>query len=278
MVGEARPSVGRMAVRLKLLVGYLTTVTMSAIVTSGFAATSSLEPAKMVDLTYTFDRATVYWPTEHPFVHQFEHYGMTPGGYFYSSAKFAAPEHGGTHMDAPIHFNQSGISADEVPLTSMVGPAAVIDFSARAANDPDAMLSVDDIKKWESAHGGIPDGAIVLARSGWGRYWPDKKRYLGTDQFNDVEHLRFPGFSADAVKYLLDHRRIAAIAIDTPSMDPGNSREFPVHRLWLGANKAGFENVAHADQLPESGATLFCIPMKIGKGTGAPARIFALLP
>jgi kynurenine formamidase len=181
-------------------------------------------------------------------------------------------------MDAPLHFNKDGITADQVPLSAMVGPAAVIDFSARAANDPDATLSAGDIRKWESAHGNIPDHAIVVARSGWGRYWPDKQRYLGTSKFGDVAHLRFPGFSADAVKYLLDRRNAAAIAIDTASMDPGNSKEFPVHRLWLGANKPGFENLANADRLPPSGAMIFCIPMKIGKGTGAPTRIFALLP
>jgi kynurenine formamidase len=203
---------------------------------------------------------------------------MTPGGYFYSSAKFAEPEHGGTHMDAPIHFSQSGLSVDQIPMSSMVGPAVVIDFSQRAATNPDAMLSVADIKTWEASHGNIPDGSIVVARSGWGRYWPDKKRYLGTDKLGDVAHLRFPGYSAEAVKYLLNSGKVVAIAIDTPSMDPGNSQDFPVHRLWLGANKVGFENVAHADQLPESGAIIFCVPMKIGKGTGAPARIFALLP
>jgi kynurenine formamidase len=237
-----------------------------------------IDPAKIIDLTYTFDGTTIYWPTEHPFVHQFEHYGMTPGGYFYSSAKFAAPEHGGTHMDAPIHFSKDAITADQVPLNSIVGPAVVIDFSQRAANDPDAMLSIDDIKKWESVHGQMPDGSIVVARSGWGRYWPDKKRYLGTDQFGDVAHLRFPGFSPEAVKYLLDSHKVTAIAIDTPSMDPGNSKDFPVHRLWLGANKAGFENVANVDKLTETGAIIFCIPMKIGRGTGAPTRVFALLP
>jgi kynurenine formamidase len=237
-----------------------------------------IDTAKLIDLTYTFDSSTIYWPTEHPFVHQFEHYGMTLGGYFYSSGKFAAPEHGGTHMDAPIHFSKDGISADQVPMAAMVGPAAVIDFSERAAIDPDAMLNEGDVRKWESAHGNIPDGAIVVARSGWGRYWPDKKSYLGTNKFGDVAHLRFPGFSAGAAKFLLDHRKVAAIAIDTPSMDPGSSKDFPVHRLWLGAGKPGFENMAQADKLPESGATLFCIPMKIGKGTGAPTRIFALLP
>jgi kynurenine formamidase len=237
-----------------------------------------IDPTNIVDLTYSFDTTTICWPTEHPFIHEFDHYGMAPEGYFYSSAKFAAPEHGGTHMDAPIHFSKDGKTVDEIPLNSMIGPAAVIDFSQRAADDPDAVLSVDDIKKWEAVHGSIPDGAIIVARSGWGRFWPDKKRYLGTDKFGDAAHLRFPGFSADVARYLLDNLNVAAIAIDTASMDPGISKDFPVHRLWLGANKPGFENLAYADKLPEIGATIFCIPMKIGEGTGAPTRVFALLP
>jgi kynurenine formamidase len=263
---------------MKQVVGFFSLLAMVSMTTPGFGAGLVIDTAKLIDLTYTFDSSTIYWPTEHPFVHQFEHYGMTLGGYFYSSGKFAAPEHGGTHMDAPIHFSKDGISADQVPMAAMVGPAAVIDFSERAAIDPDAMLNEGDVRKWESAHGNIPDGAIVVARSGWGRYWPDKKSYLGTNKFGDVAHLRFPGFSAGAAKFLLNHRKVAAIAIDTPSMDPGSSKDFPVHRLWLGAGKPGFENMAQADKLPESGATLFCIPMKIGKGTGAPTRIFALLP
>jgi kynurenine formamidase len=267
---------GRVRVKLQLLAsGILAVVCMASM---GSAAVPAIDPAKIIDLTYTFDAKTIYWPTEHPFVHQFEHFGMTPEGYFYSSAKFAAPEHGGTHMDAPIHFNKDGATVDQVPIASMVGPAAVIDFSARAANNPDTMLSVDDLKKWEATHGNIPDGAIVIARSGWGRYWTNKKQYLGTAKAGDVAHLHFPGFSPEAIKFLLNQRKVAAIAIDTASMDSGISKEFLVHRLWLGANKPGFENVANADKLPEAGATVFCIPMKIGKGTGAPTRIFALLP
>lgn len=244
----------------------------------GAGARGPVDTAKLVDLTYTFDATTIYWPTEPTFVHTFEHVGPTPLGYFYASAKFAAPEHGGTHMDAPSHFSRDGLTADKLPLGDFVGPAAVIDFSARARSNPDTTLSVDDIKKYEAAYGRIPDGAIVVARSGWGRFWPDKKRYLGTDKPGDVADLHFPGFSPEAVEYLLKNRDAAAIAIDTASMDPGNSKDFPVHRLWLGANHPGFENVANAKELPPSGATIFCIPMKIGQGTGGPTRIFALLP
>jgi kynurenine formamidase len=181
-------------------------------------------------------------------------------------------------MDAPIHFRKGGRTVDQVPLAMMIGPAAVIDFSLRAANDPDATLGVQDLQNWEKSHGELPPNAIVVARSGWGKFWPNKKRYLGTDKPGDVAHLRFPGFSPEAVKFLLDKRKVSAIAIDTPSMDPGISKDFPVHQIWLGANRVGFENLAHAEELPPSGATLFCIPMKIGAGTGAPARIFAVLP
>lgn len=249
---------------------------------TGFAADAGtpvkIDTAKIIDLTYTFDASTIYWPTEKGFVHEFEKNGDTPEHYFYASANYAAPEHGGTHTDAPRHFNRDGITLDQVPLADCIGPAAVIDFSARAAKDRDAMLTVDDIKTYEAANGPIPDGAIVVARSGWGKYYPDKKRYMGTDKPGDVAGLRFPGYSAEAVDFILKNRHVVAIAIDTASMDPGNSKDFPVHRAWLGANKPGFENLAHAEKLPPKGATIFCIPMKIGNGTGGPTRIFALLP
>src|SRR5256885_6847348 len=138
---------------MKQALGFLSLLVVVSMTTRAFSAGPPIDTAKLLDLTYTFDSSTIYWPTEHPFVHQFEHYGMTPEGYFYSSGKYAAPEHGGTHMDAPLHFNKKGITADQVPLNAMVGPAAVIDFSARTANDPDAMMSADDILKWESKHG-----------------------------------------------------------------------------------------------------------------------------
>jgi kynurenine formamidase len=236
------------------------------------------DTAKIIDLTYSFDASTIYWPGEGGFEHKFDSFGMQPGGYFFASARFAAAEDGGTHMDAPLHFNRNGMSVDQVPMSYFVGPAVVIDFSSRSLNYPDATLVAEDVHAYERTHGPIPSGAIVIARSGWGRFWPDKKRYLGSDKPGDVTHLHFPGFSPEAVKFLLTDRNVMALAIDTPSLDPGDSMDFPVHRMWLGANRVAFENLANADKLPFSGATIFCIPMKIGKGTGAPARIFAVLP
>ena len=248
---------------------------VSAADTSTFV---KIDSAKIIDLTYAFDASTIYWPTEKGFVLEFEKTGDTPEPYFYAAASYAAPEHGGTHADAPSHFNRDGLTLDHIPLADCIAPAAVIDFSARAAKDPDAMLTVDDVLAYEAANGRIPDGAIVVARSGWGKYYPDKKRYMGTDQPDDVAGLRFPGYSAAAVDFILKNRKVAAIAIDTASIDPGNSKDFPVHRLWLGANKPGFENVANAEKLPAKGATIFCIPMKIGNGSGGPTRIFAVVP
>ena len=237
-----------------------------------------INPAKIIDLTYTFDSATIYWPGEGHFEHQFESHNETPENSFYSAASYAAPEHLGTHADAPIHYIRGGLTLDQVPLASCVGPAAVVDFSDRAAKDRNATLSVDDLERYESAHGRIPDGAIVVAHSGWGKFWPGQKAYMGTDRAGDVAGLRFPGFSLGAANWMLKKRNVAAIAIDTASMDPGISTDFPVHRAWLGAGKPGFENLANMDKMPPKGATIFCIPMKIGKGTGGPTRCFAILP
>ena len=238
----------------------------------------AIDISKIVDLTYSFDSDTIYWPTEKPLQHEFEKFGMTDEGYFYASGKIAAPEHGGTHLDAPIHFNKNGIYADQVPLADCIGPAAVIDFSARAAKDSNAMLSVDDIKAYEEKYGRISDGAIVVARSGWGKFWPDKKGYLGTDKPGDVADLHFPGYAPEAAEWLVNNRNLAAIAIDTASIDTGTSKDFKVHQIWLGGNKPAFENIANAEKLPPTGATIFCIPIKLGKGTGGPTRAFALLP
>jgi len=248
-----------------------------ALVLVALANAQMTDPAKIIDLTYPFDASTIYWPGEPPFEHQYEKYGKTPEGYFYSSARYAAPEHGGTHLDAPIHFSQGGLSAERVPLADCVGPAAVIDFAERAAEDRDATLGVGDIQRYEAVNGKIPGRAIVVARSGWGRFWPDRKNYLGSDR-NDASDLHFPGFSPEAIQFLLDHRQPVAIAIDTASIDAGQAKKFPVHVLWLGSNHPAFENLANADRLPAKGATIFCIPMKIAGGTGGPTRIFAVLP
>jgi len=239
---------------------------------------AALDESKLVDLTYPFDAETIYWPTEKPFHLEKLFAGETEGGYYYASNKFCTPEHGGTHMDAPIHFAEGRRTADQVPLSSLIGPAVVVDVRAQAAADADYRLALADLQAWEAKHGRIPAGAIVLMNSGWGARWGDKKRYLGTDVFGDVDHLHFPGFSPEAAEWLVREREIDAIGVDTPSIDHGPSKDFRVHRIVNGADRPAFENVANVDRLPAAGATLIALPMKIGGGSGAPLRIIAVLP
>jgi kynurenine formamidase len=242
------------------------------------AAAAQFDERKLVDLTYPFDERTVYWPTNKPFHWEKTDWGMTAGGYWYASANFAASEHGGTHIDAPIHFGKGQSAVDEIPIPRLVGPAVVVDVSQAVSRDRDYRLTVKDLKVWEARHGRIPDGAIVLMHSGWGRYWPDKQRYLGSETPGDPQTLHFPGFSKEAAEFLVKERAIDGVGIDTPSIDHGPSKDFIVHQIVNGANRYALENVANLEKLPPQGATLIALPMKIKGGTGGPVRIIAILP
>jgi kynurenine formamidase len=242
------------------------------------ARAPDLRSARIVDLTWPFDERTLYWPTS-PSTFRLErlHHGQTPGGFFYSANALCAPEHGGTHLDAPIHFAEGRWTADQIPVDRLVGPAVVIDVSARAKADADYRLGAEDVRDWEKRHGAIPPGAIVLARTGWGSRWPDRKRYLGDDTPGDASRLHFPSFGKDAAALLVS-RKVAAIGVDTASIDHGPSKDFPVHRAVAEANVAGLENLAHLEELPEVGAWIVALPMKIAGGSGGPLRVIALVP
>jgi kynurenine formamidase len=232
-----------------------------------------------VDLTWPFDDRTIYWPTS-PSTFELKRlqHGPTPGGWFYSASAFCTPEHGGTHLDAPVHFAEKGRSADEVALEQLVGPAAVIDVSAQASADPDYRLTADDVRAWEKRNGTVPQRAIVLLRTGWGARWPDRKRYLGDDTPGDASRLHFPSYGASAAEYLVATRKVAALGVDTASIDHGPSKDFPVHRIAGAANVPGLENVARLEEVPETGAWAIALPMKIAGGSGGPLRIIAVVP
>lgn len=251
---------------------------ITLLMTAACAGPVSFDERRVVDLTYPFDDQTIAWPTNKPFTWEKTAWGTTAGGYWYASADFAMSEHGGTHMDAPIHFAKDRLTLDAIPVEQLIGPAAVIDVTATAAQDRDYRLTVADIAAWEQRHGRIPDGAIVLMRTGWGKYWPDKRRYLGSATPQDARTLHFPGFSKEAAEFLVKERKIAGVGLDTPSMDYGPSQDFIVHQIVNGANLYGLENVANLDALPPVGATLIALPMKIKGGTGGPVRIIAILP
>ena len=238
----------------------------------------AIDTSKVIDLTYSFDASTIYWPTAKSFDWQKESWGTSPGGYWYAAARYAASEHGGTHMDSPIHFSKGQARTDEIPLSRLIGPAVVIDISAACKKDPDYRLTVADILSWEKKHGSIPDAAIVLVHTGWGKFWPDRKRYLGSDTPGDTAHLHFPGISREAAEFLVKRRKINGVGIDTASLDHGPSKDFIAHQIINGANIYGLENVANLRQVPATGATLIALPMKIKEGTGGPTRIIAILP
>ena len=249
-----------------------------ALLTSiSLSAANAIDPAKVVDLTHSFDAQTIYWPTEKGFQWEKEVWGKTAGGYFYASAKFASAEHGGTHIDSPIHFAEGKATVDQLTVQQLIGPAVVIDVSAACAKNADYLASPQDIATWEKAHGKVPAGSIVLFRTGWSTRWKDKKRYMGTDKPGDVAGLHFPGIAPDSARVLLD-RRIRGVGIDTASIDYGQSKDFQVHRALYAAGIYGLENVADLEKLPAAGATLIALPMKIAGGTGAPVRIIAILP
>ena len=238
-----------------------------------------LATAKVVDLTHPFDARTIYWPTS-PSGFELKSLadGPTPGGWFYSSNTFCTPEHGGTHLDAPIHFAKDGATADRLDVRRLIAPAAVLDIRKKAAADPDYRLTVEDIREWERRHGAIPAGAIVLLETGWSSRWPDKKAYLGDDTPGDASRLHFPSYGKEAAELLVRERRVAAIGVDTASIDYGASKDFIVHQIANRAGVPGLENVARLDELPESGAWVVALPMKIAGGSGGPLRIVALLP
>jgi kynurenine formamidase len=239
---------------------------------------SRMDESKIVDLTYSFDEKTVYWPTAKPFQWEKESWGRSAGGPWYAAARYAASEHGGTHLDAPIHFGEGKLAADEIPISRLVAKAVVIDISEAAAKDADYRLTVGDIASWETANGQMPDNSIALVRSGWGKFWPDRKRYLGADAPGDTANLHFPGISREAAEFLAKRRNINGVGIDTASIDHGQSKDFIAHQILNGANIYALENVANLDLLPAKGATLVALPMKIKGGTGGPVRIIATLP
>ncbi len=247
---------------------------LSAVLLAGAPAAAD----QIVDLSHAFDDKTIYWPTAQRFELDVVAHGKTDSGFWYEANQFCAAEHGGTHIDAPCHFAEGRNTVDRIPLEQLIGPAAVIDVREACAQAADYRIQVRDITRHEELHGPLPRGAIVLFWTGWGERWPDPKRYLGDDRPGVTSDLHFPGISAEAARFLVNERDVDAVGLDTASLDHGPSTDFIAHQILNGANIPGLENVAHLDRLPPRGATVYAIPIKIGGGSGAPARIFAVLP
>ena len=247
---------------------------------AGRVRQQAFDPAayRMVDLTHAYSSKTVFWPTSPTrFTLDRLAFGKTEGGYFYAANTLCTPEHGGTHLDAPIHFGEGKRTADQIPLEQLIAPAVVIDVTAKANADRDYRLTADDVAQFEKRHGRIAAGTMVLLRTGWSRHWPNAKAYMGDDTPGDASRLSFPSFGLDAAKLLVEERGAGALGIDTASIDYGRSTDFTVHRLAAARNVPGLENLTNLDQLPPTGAIVVALPMKIEGGSGGPLRAVALV-
>jgi kynurenine formamidase len=236
--------------------------------------------AEWVDMSYSYDESTIFWPTAQPFELEVVSAEVTERGYYYAANNFCTAEHGGTHFDAPIHFSEGRQTAEQIPVSRFIGAAVVVDVSEAAAADADYQVAVSDLEAWEAEHGRVPDGAILLLYTGWGSRWPDPATYLGTDRTGPeaVPELHFPGLHPEAATWLVENRRIDALGIDTPSIDYGQSTLFESHRILYAENMPAFENVAAVERMPATGAYVIALPMKIAGGSGGPLRMVGVIP
>ena len=238
------------------------------------------EQSRLIDLTHAFGADTIVWPTEQEFRLVLQQAGAMPGWYYYASNRLEMAEHGGTHIDAPIHFSKGGQTLDQIPIGRLVGAGIRIDVTAQCVRDRDYLITIQDFERWESAHGPIPNRSIVLLHRGFARYWPSQQQYFGTEMRGPeaVRALHFPGLHPEAAAWLVRERQINAVGIDSASIDYGQSTTFATHVALLSRNVPVFENLSDLRNLPHREFDVIALPMKIAGGTGGPLRMIAVLP
>lgn len=192
----------------------------------------------------------------------------------YANRSFSTLEHCGTHIDAPSHFSEGGQPIDQISAQKLILPCVVIDVRDEVKKDPDYMVTLDKVKAAEKG-GKIPSGAAILLLTGWEDRWGNPSAYRNADSKDQVH---WPGFSKESAEFLINERHVKCLGIDTLSLDPGNSKTYPVHTLTLSRGLFLIENLCNLDQLPAHGAVIFCGPLRLKDGTGSPARILAIVP
>jgi kynurenine formamidase len=227
---------------------------------------------RVIDLSYAINDKLVPWPGDDKWFEAKVNATVEKNGYFTRS--FWMLEHYGTHLDAPVHFPPGKMTVDEIPARRLFGPAVVLDVRAESVKDADYRVTAARVKEWEKRHGRIPEGAIVLLRTGWASRWPDVQRYRNQDA---QARMHFPGYSLEAANLLVE-RKVSGLGCDTLSIDYGASEDFAVHRAVLGAGLYQLENLADLTEVSEAGAFLVVAPIKLEGGSGGAVRVFALLP
>jgi len=230
-------------------------------------------PAHVVDLSHTLSPAFPFIPIQNktfPF-------RITPIATLAKDGVYAnrweLTEHVGTHLDAPCHFAPGGAAVDEIPVASLIAPLAVLNIAARASNDPDASLELEDLLTWERRNGRLPERAALFMNSGWGARAQDARRFVNLDADGT---LHFPGFSERLIEFLVSRRAISGVGVDSLSIDPGPYASYPAHKRLFAAGKWAVECLANLDRVPARGATVIVSPVKVKGASGAPARVLAV--
>lgn len=256
----------------KLLSIALTTV--SLVIAGGVVAAEmlkqKLEATSVVDLTHHMYDEMAFWPGGVPF----KKTRLVDYDQGYQLHKFEMGENTGTHVDAPSHFIKGNKTIEQLALSDLIVPAVVIDIQDKVAGNPDYQLSAADIKGWETRHGTIPAGSLVILNTGWHKRFSDPEKYIN---MGDDKVMHFPGYGADSAELLVE-RDVAGIGIDTLSLDHGPSKDFATHVVMLRANKYQVENLANLDALPGTGATIVVGVLPVKNGSQAQARVLAFLP
>jgi len=247
--------------------------------TSALVAVRTSLGQTVVDLSHAYDEHTIYWPTEPGFVLDKGTAGFTERGYYYVANRFSTPEHGGTHIDAPIHFFKNGQTVDQIPLSRLMGEAVCIDVTRQCTANRDYLVTVEDLRGWERTHDASLADKIVLLHTGFAKHWPNREAYLGTSATGRaaVSQLHFPGLDPTAATWLAAQRRIKVVGIDTASIDHGPSRDFGSHVNLFTHGVPALENVAILDPLPPTGFQVIALSIKIAGGSGGPCRILAIV-
>ena len=227
---------------------------------------------KVVDLTHVITPDMPVWPGDpKPTIKPMA--TVEKDGYFLN--EFSIGEHSGTHFGAPAHFIEGGKTVDAIPADTFILPAVVIDISKKCKNNPDYSLTVEDILSWEKENGKIPEGSLVMAYTGWDEKWGDAKEFFG---FDENGGMHFPGFSEEAVIFLMEKRGVKGLGIDTHGIDPGYDEEYKSNTALFERGGFHLENLANLGKLPPKGFYVFIGALPIKGGSGSPARVLALIP
>jgi len=253
------------------------------LISDSLSLLSAYQMSNAIDLTHPMNENTIAWPANTQFSAEQVFKNYTSGGYWYEERVISGSEHSGTHLDAPSHIRETegGWSTGDIPIDKLAGPGLKIDISKQCDENIDYQLTAADILSWEEEHGMIKDGSIVIVHTGRSNLYQDRDKYLGRPEGmdlpkNDTKHLHFPGISPEAASIFVD-RKVNGVAIDTPSLDYGQSKDFKSHRILLSANIWGVENIANTYELPARGYLVYCMVQKLDGGSGGPVRVLAIM-